>query len=58
MNKKTSISIIGLGYVGLPLAELCISKDIFVYGIDSDKIKIKLLNSRLSKKEFFSLFKF
>ncbi|MEK6949578.1 MAG: 3-hydroxyacyl-CoA dehydrogenase NAD-binding domain-containing protein, partial [Nanoarchaeota archaeon] len=33
------ITIIGLGYVGLPLACLCAEKGIEVYGVDTDKNK-------------------
>lgn len=39
------VSIVGLGYVGLPLACLCAKKDYFVYGIDIDEKKIASLSS-------------
>lgn len=35
------IAIIGLGYVGLPLAQIFISKNYTVFGIDTDTKKIK-----------------
>jgi len=42
-NKKIKIAVIGLGYVGLPLAVL-FSKKYNVIGFDSDKSRIKELN--------------
>lgn len=42
------IGIIGLGYVGLPLAELFLEKGNTVYGIDTDERKINMLNKRQS----------
>jgi len=43
-NKSAKIGVIGLGYVGLPLA-LCYSEAGFeVIGFDIDKIKVKKLN--------------
>ena len=46
MNR--SISVIGLGYVGLPLAILADQKNYHVIGIDTDPKKIALLNKKLS----------
>ena len=46
-KKKFKIAIIGLGYVGLPLALRFIEKKINVYGIDNDLKKI--LNLRRGK---------
>ena len=44
-KKKASISVIGLGYVGLPLA-LSFAKNGFkVHGYDIDKFKIKSIKS-------------
>ena len=40
-SKKYSVGIIGLGYVGLPLALKYINEGIKVYGIDHDKKKYK-----------------
>ena len=44
-NKKNlnSVSIIGLGYVGLPLAIRFLNEGFLVYGIDTDSHKIKSL---------------
>jgi UDP-N-acetyl-D-glucosamine dehydrogenase len=41
MNKKAKVGIIGLGYVGLPLAVLFAKKGFSVFGIDIDKDRIK-----------------
>ena len=38
-TKITSVSVIGLGYVGLPLACLCAKKGYTTYGIDIDTEK-------------------
>ncbi|MNO27206.1 UDP-N-acetyl-D-glucosamine 6-dehydrogenase [compost metagenome] len=55
MNEvKTSIAIIGLGYVGLPLASLFLSKGHTVYGIDLDASKIQKLRSYQSYLSDFS----
>ena len=43
-NKKAKIAVIGLGYVGLPLAVEFAQKGFFVFGIDIDKKKIKALS--------------
>ena len=45
-TKKIKIGIVGLGYVGLPLAKGFLDKKIKVYGFDTDKKKIKLLKSK------------
>jgi UDP-N-acetyl-D-glucosamine dehydrogenase len=42
------IGIIGLGYVGLPLAQLFLEKGHTVYGIDVDERKINMLQKRQS----------
>ncbi len=47
-NKKTKIGIVGLGYVGLPLAINFIKKKFDVIGIDNDKKKISLLKKNKS----------
>ena len=49
-SKKLSISVVGLGYVGLPLS-LLISKKDHVIGIDIDKNKINYLNQNKSYLE-------
>ena len=47
-DKKISIGVIGLGYVGLPLAILFAKKGYKVFGFDTDVRKIKILNSKKS----------
>ncbi len=42
-KKKFSVCIIGLGYVGLPLASRLLKKKIKLFGIDTDSKKISLL---------------
>lgn len=44
-EKKAVVSIIGLGYVGLPLSILFSKNNFRVIGIDIDKNKIKKLKS-------------
>ena len=44
LDKKINICIIGLGYVGLPLAKSFTNKDISVLGFDIDISKIKSIN--------------
>ena len=39
-----SVTIIGLGYVGLPLACLCAEKGHKVYGFDVDRAKVESVN--------------
>jgi len=43
-----TITIVGLGYVGLPLACLCAEKGYKVYGLDTDKNKVDLVNKTQS----------
>ncbi|MBW2976542.1 nucleotide sugar dehydrogenase [Candidatus Woesearchaeota archaeon] len=43
-----SVAIIGLGYVGLPLACLCVEKGMQVYGADIDKNKLSMLSKGIS----------
>jgi UDP-N-acetyl-D-glucosamine dehydrogenase len=55
-EKKEIVCIIGLGYVGLPLAVQCALKGYAVFGFDNDKKKINLINSGKSPiKEKFLL---
>ncbi len=42
--KKPKICVIGLGYVGLPLAVLAASKGYEVIGFDADKEKVEIIN--------------
>ena len=51
--KKITVGIIGLGYVGLPLAYSFTKNNIKVYGFDKDKEKIKKLNQGLSYINYF-----
>ncbi|KKU55744.1 MAG: Nucleotide sugar dehydrogenase, partial [Candidatus Moranbacteria bacterium GW2011_GWE2_47_10] len=52
--KKETVCIIGLGYVGLPLAVQCALKGYEVYGLENDDSKIDKINSGKSplKEEF------
>ena len=43
-----TITVVGLGYVGLPLACLCAEKGCKVFGLDKDKTKVDLINQGLS----------
>lgn len=45
-QKKTKIGVIGLGYVGLPLAIELARKGYNVLGIDTDQAKIKLIQQK------------
>ena len=47
-TKKIKIGIVGMGYVGLPLAINFLKKKFDVTGIDSDKKKINLLKKNIS----------
>ncbi len=51
-NKTLNVSVIGLGYVGLPLSLFIAKKKFNVYGIDTDKEKILKMhkNTHLSNK--------
>ncbi|MDC1205331.1 nucleotide sugar dehydrogenase [Candidatus Pacebacteria bacterium] len=46
MDRKDILAVVGLGYVGLPLALLAECRGYFVYGIDIDEEKIEKLNSK------------
>ena len=45
-NRKATIGVIGLGYVGLPLCEILLSKGYRVFGYDIDQKKIDDLHSK------------
>ncbi len=45
-NKKAKIGVIGLGYVGLPLAIEFARKGYHTFGIDTDTSKIKLIQQK------------
>jgi len=47
-NKTAKVSVVGLGYVGLPLAVEIGKAGFSVIGIDIDKEKIDKVNSRKS----------
>jgi UDP-N-acetyl-D-glucosamine dehydrogenase len=47
---KETITIIGLGYVGLPLAEAFASKGFKVFGYDTSKEKVKSVNENEKEK--------
>ena len=47
-NKKSTISVIGLGYIGLPLSLAFIKAGFKVIGIDKDIKKINIINSNKS----------
>jgi UDP-N-acetyl-D-glucosamine dehydrogenase len=44
LGKKARVGVIGLGYVGLPLVKLFLSKGFAVIGFDIDPKKVSLLN--------------
>ncbi|MBI1935293.1 nucleotide sugar dehydrogenase [Candidatus Woesearchaeota archaeon] len=46
-----TVTIVGLGYVGLPLACLCAEKDLEVYGLDLDKKRVDSVNRNESPIE-------
>ncbi len=46
INKKKRVAIVGLGYVGLPLALLVDKKGYESIGIDIDENKVKMLNDK------------
>ncbi|MDS1029706.1 nucleotide sugar dehydrogenase [Bacillota bacterium LX-D] len=48
LTKEARVGVVGLGYVGLPLALLCRKKGFQVLGIDVDKSKIDSLNCQKS----------
>jgi len=45
-RRNTAVSVIGLGYVGLPLVCLCAEKKYTTYGIDIDPQKVELIKQR------------
>ena len=45
---RRKIAVVGLGYVGLPLALEFAKKNIFVYGIDSDRERVNRLKNKES----------
>lgn len=47
-NNKPKVCIIGMGYVGLPLAAICAQKGYFVTGFDIDQEKLNIIAQRKS----------
>jgi UDP-N-acetyl-D-glucosamine dehydrogenase len=43
VSKKAKIAVVGLGYVGLPIALEFVKKDFFVYGLDNNKDRVENL---------------
>ncbi|EKE25162.1 MAG: UDP-glucose 6-dehydrogenase [uncultured bacterium] len=56
-SKKQTVCIVGLGYVGLPLAVQCALKGYEVYGLENDTEKNEIINSGKSpiKEEFLEI---
>ena len=52
-KNKVKIGVIGLGYVGLPLAIKFSLAGINTIGFDTDKLKVKKLNNGKSYIKFF-----
>ena len=51
INKEEKIALIGLGYVGMPIAVAFAAKGIEVIGFDSNKVKIELYKSGIDPTE-------
>jgi nucleotide sugar dehydrogenase len=47
-NKKAKIAVVGMGYVGLPMAMEFVKNGYFVYGLDSDRNRISRLTKGIS----------
>ena len=45
LNRRSKIGIIGLGYVGLPLAREFLKKGFKVLGFDIDEAKVNMINA-------------
>jgi UDP-N-acetyl-D-glucosamine dehydrogenase len=56
--KKKKVAVIGLGYVGLPLALLADRKGYKVIGIDRDENKIKKINEKIAPYEDANISKY
>lgn len=57
-NTKNKITVVGLGYVGLPLALLADRKGYEVTGIDRDKDKIEKINNKIAPYKDDNISKF
>ena len=51
MKQKKIVGVVGLGYVGLPLAVRCVERGYETYGLDMDKTKVDLINQGKSPIE-------
>ncbi|MFC1687621.1 nucleotide sugar dehydrogenase [Patescibacteria group bacterium] len=47
-QQRKTVTIIGLGYVGLPLATLCAEKGYKTYGLSIDRKKMKMINEGIN----------
>ena len=47
-TRTSTVGVIGLGYVGLPMANLLAAKGFRVLGFDTDQTKIDMLNGARS----------
>jgi len=50
-QKKGKVCVVGLGYVGLPLAVRCVEKGYETYGLERDENKVGLINAGKSPIE-------
>ncbi len=50
INKETSISLIGLGYVGLPIA-LAFAKKVKVIGFDINAKRVEMMKNHIDPSE-------
>ena len=48
---QKTVTVVGLGYVGLPVACLCAEKGYRVFGLDIDKNRVDLVNKGVSPIE-------
>lgn len=51
-DRKITVGVVGLGYVGLPTALALVEAGIRVIGIDIDKVKVRKINSANNSKKF------
>ena len=52
INKKTKLALVGLGYVGMPIAVAFAKKGLKVIGFDLNREKIELYKSGIDRKQF------
>jgi len=53
-NRRARVGVVGLGYVGLPLARMCVNNGYRIVGFDRDTEKIETLRSGASPIHTFS----